>query len=94
MKIITVECKAKPEKRIEVIELCKGMLEPSRAESGCVTYRFYQETADENAFFFYEEWKDQAAVEYHTSSDHYRVFQMKFPALLQKDAVVTIHSVD
>ena len=94
MKIITVECIAKSEKRMEVINLCREMLEPSRAEAGCISYRFYQELTDENSFFFYEEWSDQGAIDDHTATEHYLKFQMKFPTLLQQDAVVTIHSVD
>ena len=79
---------------MEVIDLCKAMLEPSRAEAGCISYHFYQEITDENAFFFYEEWKDQAAIDYHIATEHYREFQLKFRTLLQEDAVVRIHSVD
>jgi len=91
MKIITVQCKAKPEKRNELVALCKSMIAPSRAEPGCIHYSFYEDLNEENSFFFYEEWKDQTAIDLHNSTQHFLEFQPKFKNFIVGDASVTVH---
>ncbi len=93
MKIITVSCTVKPENRNELVALCKEMLIPSRAEEGCITYNFYQDAADENKFFFYEVWKDQAAIDFHFKTKHYLDFPPKFDLLTEGKAELTIYNV-
>jgi quinol monooxygenase YgiN len=93
MKIITVHCYAKPETRSELIALCKEMIAPSRAESGCLYYSLFQDFAEENHFFFYEEWKDQSAIDFHMQTAHYKEFQKIFDSFLVRPAELKIHSV-
>ena len=94
MKIITVYCTAKPERRNDLITLCTGMIEPSRSEQGCLRYSFYQDVTDENKFFFYEEWKDQQSIDAHNRSAHFLEFQPKFKTMLAGDPVVTVISTE
>ena len=37
----------------------------SRAEDGCLSHRCYVDAEDADTLFFYEEWRDRAAVEAH-----------------------------
>ena len=37
----------------------------SRAEDGCLSHRCYVDAEDADRLFFYEEWRDMAAVEAH-----------------------------
>ena len=37
----------------------------SRAEDGCLSHRCYVDAAEPERLFFYEEWRDMAAVEAH-----------------------------
>ncbi len=39
--------------------------ERSRAEDGCLSHRCYVDAAEPERLFFYEEWRDMAAVEAH-----------------------------
>lgn len=91
MKIITVRCQAKQGKRNELVNLCKGMIDPSRAEAGCIQYSFYQDMLDDHTFFFYEEWKDQESIDAHNGSKHFLEFQPVFKTLLQRDPEITIY---
>lgn len=93
MKIITVTFTTTPGNRDAVIKLCRSMIAPSRAEAGCISYKFYQNVADENEFFFYEEWKDQNAIDAHNNSAHYRDFSPKFASLITGNAGVVVRSV-
>ena len=92
MKIITVSFTAKLEKRKEVMELCLSMIEPSRAEEGCISYNFYQDMTDSNKFFFFEEWKDQQAIDSHSTSAHYLNFVPIFESLIVGKSNLQIRS--
>ena len=93
MQIVTVEFMSTPENRNAIIHLCRSMIGPSRAEKGCISYNFYQNADDENAFFFFEEWKDQNAIDAHNKTKHYIDFVTKFNSLLLGEAVVLVRSV-
>jgi quinol monooxygenase YgiN len=92
MKIITVHCYAKPERKNDLIALGTSMIAPSRSEEGCIHYSFYQDLNEENRFLFYEEWKDQQSIDLHNSTNHFLDFQPKFKEMISKDAIVTVHN--
>jgi len=63
---------AQPDKVDELRDLLLTLLEPTRAEPGCVAYELLQGRVDSNEFTFVEEWADEAALESHFASDHLR----------------------
>ncbi len=93
MKIITVHFIAKPEYQSALITLCKSMIGPSKAETGCIHYSFYQDLNEENKFFFYEEWKDQSVIDLHNTTKHFLDFQPKLKKMIQGEPAVTVYSV-
>jgi len=48
------------------------MLEPTRVERGCLSYRLYQDVEKNNAFVLLEEWSTQEDLEKHISKDNQR----------------------
>jgi len=52
-------------------ELLRGMLAPTRAESGCKLYELY-ESDSKGRFYFYEIWESQAALDQHAASPHFK----------------------
>ena len=48
------------------------MLGPVRAEPGCVSYDFYQDTEDENSFILVEECKKKTDFDNHVRKKNYR----------------------
>lgn len=62
---IIARIKAKPglEKRMQHDLL--NLLAPTRAESGCITFDLLIDTTDPTVFVFYENWRDQAALDAH-----------------------------
>jgi quinol monooxygenase YgiN len=48
-----------------------SMLEPTRAEPGCLDYDLYQSMEDPSVMFFYENWTDQAALERHMNTPNF-----------------------
>jgi quinol monooxygenase YgiN len=49
-----------------------SLVEPSRAEPGCLVYRPHRDLADPRVFVLYEEYVDEAAFDAHTASEHFR----------------------
>ena len=72
--IIAASVKIKPEKVSEFIEQTKSLIESSRAEEGCISYTLYQSPTDSTVFIFFEEWKDQAAIDFHFNTPHFKNF--------------------
>jgi len=70
-------------------ELLRGMLAPTRAESGCKLYELY-ESASEGRFYFYEIWESQAALDQHAASPHFKHLEQTVGGLLQEPFEVNI----
>jgi len=91
MRIIIAEMKAAAGKRAELIDLLNGMLAPSRAEPGCISYRYFFSSEDPDLVHFFEQWKDQAAIEEHFASDHFRDLGVRLPNLIMGGPDIRIY---
>lgn len=64
----------------------RQVVAPSRAEAGCVSYTLHRVTGNPDAFVFYEKWTDQAALDAHVASPHYKTYREQTASLLaQRD---------
>ena len=70
-------------------ELLRGMLAPTRAESGCKLYELYESDA-KGRFYFYEIWESQAALDRHAASPHFKHLEQTVGELLQESFEVNI----
>jgi autoinducer 2-degrading protein len=72
MYALVVSVRVKPEMREEFLA---AALEDStcsvRDEPGCVRFDVLQDNSDPNKFFFYEVYRDEAAIEAHRAAPHY-----------------------
>jgi len=50
-------------------------------EPGCLRFNVLQDAQDENVYYFYEVYKDQAALEAHRKMPHYDVWRAAADAL-------------
>jgi quinol monooxygenase YgiN len=69
--------------------LLRGMLAPTRAESGCNLYELY-ESDSKGRFYFYEIWESQAALDQHAASPHFKHLEQNVGPLLQEPFEVNI----
>ncbi len=60
---------AKPEKRELVLSELKKLIEPTRAEEGCISYVLNQDTENINQFFFVEKWENYDIWQVHMKND-------------------------
>ncbi len=71
-----VRVKIKPEMRqrfLDAIEV--DALGSEQDEPGCVRFNVLQDVEDENVYYFYEVYVDEAAVDAHRAAPHYAVWQ-------------------
>jgi quinol monooxygenase YgiN len=62
----------RPERRSDLLETMRGMMEPTRVERGCLSYHLYEDIENRDAFLLLEEWETQDDLERHISKDHQR----------------------
>ena len=67
MIIITSEITIDESKWQAALDLAKSHVEQSRLEPGCISHRYLISPEKKNCMFFYEEWVDRAAIDFHFS---------------------------
>ncbi|ACB60801.1 Antibiotic biosynthesis monooxygenase [Exiguobacterium sibiricum 255-15] len=67
--------KAHPGQAEQLAHVIEGVILPSRAESGCLTYQAHRAKNDTHVFYFYEQWRDQKAFDDHVASAHYQTYR-------------------
>ena len=72
MILATLKMVVRSERRRDLLETMRGMLEPARVERGCLSYRLYEDVENNNAFVLVEEWKTQQDLESHIRTDNQR----------------------
>ncbi|WOF75603.1 putative quinol monooxygenase [Parvibaculaceae bacterium PLY_AMNH_Bact1] len=65
----------------------------SRKEEGCLNYGYYEDAMAPGTFLFYEEWKDQAAVDFHFAQAYCLEFMTAAGELSSTPPKVNIHQV-
>jgi quinol monooxygenase YgiN len=80
---------ARKGKEDQLKEVLQGMLSPTQAEPGCSLYELY-ESGQRGRFYFYELWENQAALEQHAASPHYKHLELIVRELLEEPFEVNI----
>jgi quinol monooxygenase YgiN len=85
MKPLTVIAKLKAKKGCEqqLREMLRGLVEPTRAEEGCIKYDLHRSLEDPGLFIFYENWESRPLWEAHMKSPHLTDFGEKQGALTE-----------
>jgi autoinducer 2-degrading protein len=76
MLAMWVKVRVKPEERqrfLKAIEV--DALGSERDEPGCCRFNVLQDEKDANVYYFFEVYKDQAALEAHRNAPHYAVWR-------------------
>ncbi len=72
MLAIWVKVRIKPEERQRFLQAIEGDARGSeRDEPGCLRFNVLQDAQDENVYYFYEVYKDQAALDAHRTTPHF-----------------------
>lgn len=92
-KVIRAQVSVKPEQVGAFIDFTRSLIEQSRAEEGNISYTMYQNPSDTTRFIFFEEWKNQAAIDFHFNTEHYKGFREKVGEYSSAPSEVNIYDV-
>jgi len=62
-----------------------ALVEPTRAETGCLNYDLHQSLDDAEAWFVYENWRSSEGLSVHMQSEHLLAFLKAAPDLIVGD---------
>jgi hypothetical protein len=71
---ITAIITVKAEHRAELLDVFTALVGESRKEGSNLRYDLHQDLQNPNRLVFFENWKDQAAVDSHNASVHFQNF--------------------
>lgn len=74
MIVLKVDMLVKPGTEETCRQYIHILQEHSRKESGCLMYVGHQSTEDLRKFLFYEQYKDEAALQAHRDSPHFQQY--------------------
>jgi autoinducer 2-degrading protein len=82
MLAMLVKVRVKPDARerfLKAIEV--DALGSERDEPGCMRFNVLQDAQDQDVYYFYEVYRDEAALEAHRAAPHYAVWRAAADAL-------------
>jgi quinol monooxygenase YgiN len=73
-----------------VLDALRNVAAPSQQEPGCRLYQPYRDPADPRVFHIFEIYDDEAALEAHTASEHFKsyVLDQAVPLLEHRERAV------
>lgn len=83
MLILIAKFKTKPECRQQMIDMAKGLIEPSRSEEGCIVYDFLQDPFEQDSFTFYEQWRNRKDLDLHFEKSYFKDFAEILPGIIE-----------
>jgi len=94
MLAMWVKVRIKPGERerfLKAIEV--DALGSERDEPGCMRFNVLRDAQDENTYYFYEVYRDEAALEAHRAAPHYAVWRAAADTLDGAPQATRCHSV-
>lgn len=79
---VIAKVKARPGKVNELQSVLSSLVEPTRKEPGCLSYELLQNKEDPTDFTFIEEWQNNAALESHFATKHFKDALTHLPSLV------------
>ncbi len=93
MKIISGTWKIKNEFLAEFVIIAKEAVAFSIAEKGNISFNFTEHKMIENTFLFFEEWKDQKAINFHISQIYFKEFMEKSKIMIESKPIIKVYNV-
>ena len=92
MIIITSEVIIKEERWAQALELAQRHVTASREEEGCISHRYLLSPEKEHCIFFYEEWQDRAAIDYHFKQSYSKEVARNFKLWAANKLKINFHT--
>jgi len=75
---------AKEGSEAKMKELLSAMVAPSKVENGCIFYDIFQYENNRRKFMAVETWRDEAALEGHKRTEHYKIYKSSYEPYCEK----------
>jgi quinol monooxygenase YgiN len=85
--------KTDADNRAELVRIGQRVAAASRGEAGCISYRVYEDTEDEKAFVFVEEWRSEEALQQHFGTPHVAEFMAAIRDVIVDPPDVKFHTI-
>jgi len=89
LKIVAIMT-VKPEAVEKILPIFQAIVTGSQEEEGCLFYNLHQDINDSTKFVMLEEWKSQAAIDFHNSTEHYKAFKEASKDMIIKSEVTIL----
>ena len=93
MIVVIGRVRTTAERRDALVATATTMCRASRAEDGCLGYRFYEDTEQVGHFVFVEEWASDEALQVHFAAAHTATFMSAIRSLVDGPPDVGFHTV-
>ena len=75
--VISSKWLVRPGEEKAVAAAAAALVEATRQEPGCLLIQPHRDPGDARVFYFYEQWADQAALDAHCETEHFRRFVLE-----------------
>lgn len=89
--IVAARMTAKPGKEDELRATLMGLIEPTRAEAGCVQYDLHEEQGKPGSFLFFEKWTSKQALDEHLAMPYLKHLVAVAPELIEGGMSVCLY---
>lgn len=80
--IICAILKAKSGQEEQLRDELLNLVEPSRAEKGCIQYKLHQSIEENGTFVFYETWASESEINEHVNTEHYKIYRKNIETII------------
>jgi len=89
-KIVVAQIRAKDGMEETVKQELAALVEPTRAEKGCIAYALHQSVENKSLFMFYEKWVSKKDLDEHMQMPHMKAHLKKAGDLFAEPPKITL----
>lgn len=90
--IVIAKLKVQEGKEAEVEKAVREILPKVKEEAGTLVYNFNRSINDPTVFLFYEKYADQDALNFHSTTEHYKAMSAALGSLLAAPPEIELYS--
>jgi len=81
---------AKPGFEEKLETLCRGVVETTLREEGCISYQVNRDMTNPRRFVFTEEWRSKADLDRHLAAPHLKMLSEQLPECIESGDVILL----
>ena len=89
--IVAAKMVAKPGKADALRSTLMGLIEPTRAEAGCIQYDLHEEQGNPGSFLFFEKWTSKQALDEHLATPYLKGLFTVAPDLIEGEPLIGLY---